>query len=101
MCYSSIIVFCFVDVKWRAGIVEGYGQRVLTGVFGCEGEEVTTGWTELYNGELLYCLAGTEVDKRGRECSIHECRRMYGKRSLGQANEKARVVGEGDSGNVA
>jgi hypothetical protein len=25
--------------------MEGYGQRVLTGVFGCEGEEVTAGWS--------------------------------------------------------
>jgi hypothetical protein len=55
--------------------MEGYGQRVLMGVFGCEGEEVTSGWTELYNEELLYCSAGTEVVTRGRECSIHVWRK--------------------------
>jgi hypothetical protein len=40
------------------------------GGFGCEGEGVTTGWTELYSEEFLYCSAGIEVNMRGRECSI-------------------------------
>ena len=35
-------------VKWRVGIMEGCGQRVLTVMFGCEGEEVTGEWTELF-----------------------------------------------------
>ena len=72
---------CLV-VKWRVGIMEGCGQRVLTGMFGCEGEEVTGEWTELFIEGRLYCSLGTEVDKRVRECSNMNVGNMYGKRWL-------------------
>jgi hypothetical protein len=74
------VLLCGCEVAcWNSG---RYGQRVLTGVFGCEGEEVTRRWTQLYNKELVYCSAGTEVDKRGRECSIHYGGNICGKRWL-------------------
>ena len=62
-------------VKWHSRIMEGYGQSVLTVVFGCEGEEVSRGWTKLYNDVLIYCLLHTELDKSGRECSVHVWRK--------------------------
>jgi hypothetical protein len=41
-----------VVVKWRVGIMEGCGQRVLTGMFGCEGEEVD--WTVYWRVSVLF-----------------------------------------------
>ena len=68
-----------VVVKWHSGIMEGYGQWVQTVVSGCEGGTVSRGWTELYNDVLIYCSPHTELDKRGRECRIHDWRNYDGK----------------------
>jgi hypothetical protein len=68
-----------VFVKWRIGIVEGCGRRVLTGVFGCEGEEVTRERTELFIEGRLYCSAGTEMCNIDWECRIHEWRKYVWK----------------------
>ena len=71
-----------VVVKWHTGIMEGYGQSVLTVVFGFEGEEVSRVWTKLYNEDLIYSSPGTEVDKRARNV-VYMCGgKICGKRCL-------------------
>ena len=66
----NCVLLCGCEVAfWNNGRI---GTEGADGVFGCEGEEVTREWTELFIEGRLYCSVGTEVHKMGRECSIHE-----------------------------
>jgi hypothetical protein len=100
MCYSSIIVCCCVDVTWRVGIVEGYGQRVPTGVLCCEGEEVTTGWLNCIMGSFFTVQQVLRWIWGSGNVAYMSGGKMYWKRWLWMAKGKARVE-DGDRGKVA